>query len=154
MNECNYTIHMLRLSTGPCHFQAWRAHCVGILSVKLYCGLKHVVLYEGTACLIYCIFLHLVLTRAVKIIVYVSGKRNISSFDQLYQLTFFSAAPELQNEGTWQILSDPNYIATVSVMLSDLGTVHIRRETSANIHRFRSSKNFQRIPNENLQKYE
>jgi len=73
MNECNYTIHTLRLLTGPCHIQAWRAFCVSILSINWYCGLKHVELCKGTACFIYCIFLHLVLTRAVKNIGYLSG---------------------------------------------------------------------------------
>ena len=89
VNECRYTIHPLRLSTGPCHIQTWRAYCVSVLSLNWYCGLKRVELYEGTTCLIYCIFLHSVLTRAVKNIVYVSGKRNISPVDQLRLLSFF-----------------------------------------------------------------
>jgi hypothetical protein len=89
VSECRYTIHPLQLSTGPCHVQTWRAYCVSVLSLNWYCGLKYVELYEGMTCLIYCIFLHSVLTRAVKNIVYVSGKRNISPVDQLSQLSFF-----------------------------------------------------------------
>jgi hypothetical protein len=141
MNECNYITHTLRLLTAPCHIQAWRAYCVSMLSIKWYCGLKHVELYKGTPCLIYCIFLHLLLTRVVKNIVLLPGKRNISPVDQLCQLSFFIRSICTLK---WKYLENPEWSKLYCTSLCNL--VRPRhcphRQTSASIYRLMCSKNF------------